>query len=221
MGERILVVDDEVKVRTLLAKYLRHSGYDPIEVGDGVSAVEKCRAGQFDLIILDIMLPGLDGYETCRAIRSFSDVPILILSARGDEYDRVRGFKLGADDYVVKPFSPKELMLRVGAILKRRGTSESVRTLGVDGLVVNPGGRKVTVNGQPVSLSPKEFDLLALLCANHGVAMGRGVLVESVWGSEHPADTRTLDTHIKQLRRILGPYAQHIVTVRGVGYRFE
>lgn len=221
MAERILVVDDEVKVRTLLAKYLRHSGYEPVEVGDGRAAVERCRGGGFDMVILDVMLPVLDGCETCRTIRTFSDVPILMLSARGEEYDRVRGFKLGADDYVVKPFSPKELMLRVGAILKRRGTEASIRTLGVDGLVVDPGGHRVTVNGETVSLSPKEFELLALLCANPGVAMARARLQEEVWGAELAEDTRTLDTHIKQLRRALGPYAEHIVTVRGVGYRFD
>lgn len=184
MAQRILIVDDEEKIRTLLSKYARHAGYESVEAGDGRTAVEICRAGNVDMVILDVMMPVLDGHEALRAIRTFSDVPVLMLSARGEEYDKVRGFKLGVDDYVVKPFSPKELMLRVAAILKRGGGDRSRDTLGVAGLVVDPAARRVTVDGREVDMTPKEFDLLALLTTRPGEAITRQELLDAVWAGE-------------------------------------
>ena len=223
MAERILIVDDEDKLRALVAKHARHAGYEIAECADGHAAVERCREGGIDLVVLDIMLPGLDGYEVLRAIRTFSDIPVLMLSVRGEEHDKIRGFKLGADDYMVKPFSPRELIYRVAALLKRRRPvpAPDAPTLGTGGLVVDPAARRVSVDGRPVDLSPKEFDLLLQLVSHPGTAMTRQVLLETVWGSDRPRGERTLDTHIKQVRRAIGPYAQCIVTLRGVGYRFD
>lgn len=223
MAERILIVDDEDKMRSLVAKHARHAGYEIAECADGHAAVERCREGGVDLVILDIMLPGLDGYEVLRAIRTFSDVPVLMLSVHGEEQDKVRGFKLGVDDFMVKPFSPRELMYRVAAILKRRrpAPAPDAPILGIGGLVVDPAARLVSVDGRPVDLSPKEFDLLLQLVSHPGTAMPRQVLLEAVWGPDRPKGERTLDTHIKQVRRAIGPYAERIVTLRGVGYRFD
>jgi len=223
MAERILIVDDEDKLRSLVAKHARHAGYEIAECADGHAAVERCREGGVDLVILDIMLPGLDGYEVLRAIRTFSDVPVLMLSVHGEEQDKVRGFKLGVDDFMVKPFSPRELMYRVAAILKRRRPAPAPDTsiLGTGGLVVDPAARRVSVDGRTVDLSPKEFDLLLQLVSHPGTAMPRQTLLEEVWGPDRPKGERTLDTHIKQVRRAIGPYAERIVTLRGVGYRFD
>lgn len=223
MAERILIVDDEAKLRALVAKHARHAGYEIAECADGRAAVERCREGGIDLVILDIMLPGLDGYEALRAIRTFSDVPVLMLSVHGEEQDKVRGFKLGVDDFMVKPFSPRELMYRVAAILKRRrpAPAPDAPTLGMGGLVVDPAARRVSVDGRTAELSPKEFDLLLQLVSHPGTAMTRQVLLEAVWGPDRPKGERTLDTHIKQVRRAIGPYAVQIVTLRGVGYRFD
>ena len=221
MAERILIVDDEAKLRALVAKHARHAGYEIAECADGRAAVERCREGGIDLVILDIMLPGLDGYEVLRAIRTFSDVPVLMLSVHGEEQDKVRGFKLGVDDFMVKPFSPRELMYRVAAILKRRRPAPDALTLGIGGLVVDPAARRVSVDGRTAELSPKEFDLLLQLVSHPGTAMTRQALLEAVWGPDRPKGERTLDTHIKQVRRAIGPYAVQIVTLRGVGYRFD
>ena len=223
MAERILIVDDEAKLRALVAKHARHAGYEIAECADGCTAVERCREGGIDLVVLDIMLPGLDGYEVLRAIRTFSDVPVLMLSVHGEEQDKVRGFKLGADDYMVKPFSPRELIYRLAALLKRRraASAPAAPILGTGGLVVDPAARRVLVDGRPVELSPKEFDLLLQLVSHPGTAMPRHTLLEAVWGPDRPKGERTLDTHIKQVRRAIGPYAERIVTLRGVGYRFD
>ena len=223
MAERILIVDDEAKLRALVAKHARHAGYEVAECADGHAAVERCREGGIDVVILDIMLPGLDGYEALRAIRTFSDIPVLMLSVHGEEQDKVRGFKLGADDFMVKPFSPREMMYRVAALLKRRrpAPAPDAPTLGAGGLVVDPAARRVSVDGRPIDLSPKEFDLLLQLVSHPGTAMARQALLEAVWGADRPSGERTLDTHIKQVRRAIGPYAGLIVTVRGVGYRFD
>lgn len=225
---RILVADDEEMIRRLVVKYATFEGHEVTEAGDGMTAVNLCRNGQFDILILDIMMPELDGFSVCREIRKFSDIPILMLSARGEEYDRINGFDSGADDYVVKPFSPKELMLRVDAILKRTKKAagstvpaEKNKIVELDGLRADLTARIVTVDGRRVDMSPKEYDLFFYMLTNRNIALSRDKLLSEVWGYDYFGDDRTLDTHIKLLRRSLGPYAHHIVTLRGVGYRFD
>lgn len=221
---RLLVVDDEQRIRELIRKYAAFEGYEVIEAADGMEAVEKCREGRFDLIIMDVMMPELDGFSACREIRKFSQTPVIMLSARGEEYDRIHGFETGVDDYVVKPFSPRELMMRVGAILKRRGGENPAQREEVrigEGLVIDFTARRVTIDGEQVDLSPKEYDLLFYMVRNRGIALTRDKLLSEVWGYDFFGDDRTLDTHIKLLRRSLGAYADRITTLRGVGYRFE
>lgn len=219
----LLVVDDESRIRDLIRKYAVFEGYEVEEAADGMAAVAMCRTHQYDLIIMDVMMPELDGFSACREIRKTSQVPVIMLSARGEEYDRIHGFELGVDDYVVKPFSPRELMMRVGAILKRSGTAaepvKDVVTIG--GLTVDFTARMVTLNGESLDLSPKEYDLLFYMVRNRGIALTREKLISEVWGYDFFGDDRTLDTHIKLLRRRLGDMADHITTLRGVGYRFE
>ena len=219
---KLLVVDDEARIRELIKKYATFEQYDVTEAENGMQAVELCRQQDFDLIIMDVMMPDLDGFSACREIRKTSSVPILMLSARGEEYDKLHGFELGIDDYVVKPFSPKELMMRVGAILKRSGAkSESREVVDIGDLRVDFTARRVTLAGKPLDLSPKEYDLLFYLVRNRGIALTREKLLSEIWGYDFFGDDRTLDTHIKLLRRQLGPYADRITTLRGVGYRFE
>lgn len=219
----LLVVDDESRIRDLIRKYAVFEGYEVEEAADGMEAVSMCRTHQYDLIIMDVMMPELDGFSACREIRKTSQVPVIMLSARGEEYDRIHGFELGVDDYVVKPFSPRELMMRVGAILKRSGTAaepvKEVVTIG--GLTVDFTARMVTLNGESLDLSPKEYDLLFYMVRNRGIALTREKLISEVWGYDFFGDDRTLDTHIKLLRRRLGDMADRITTLRGVGYRFE
>ena len=219
---KLLVVDDEARIRELIKKYATFEQYEVTEAENGMQAVELCRQQDFDLIIMDVMMPDLDGFSACREIRKTSAVPILMLSARGEEYDKLHGFELGVDDYVVKPFSPKELMMRVGAILKRSGAkSESREVVDIGDLRVDFTARRVTLAGKPLDLSPKEYDLLFYLVRNRGIALTREKLLSEIWGYDFFGDDRTLDTHIKLLRRQLGPYADRITTLRGVGYRFE
>ena len=221
----LLIVDDEARIRSLIAKYAAFEGYETEEAADGMQAVEMSRKKHYDLIIMDVMMPELDGFSAVREIRkNDSTVPVIMLSARGEEYDRIHGFELGVDDYVVKPFSPKELMMRVGAVLKRSGASgdkqeEEIVTLG--DLTVNFTARRVSVQGQELDLSPKEYELLFYMVRNRGIALSREKLISKVWGYDFFGDDRTLDTHIKLLRRQLGPCADKITTLRGVGYRFE
>ena len=221
----LLIVDDEARIRSLIAKYAAFEGYVTEEAADGMQAVEMSRKKHYDLIIMDVMMPELDGFSAVREIRkNDSTVPVIMLSARGEEYDRIHGFELGVDDYVVKPFSPKELMMRVGAVLKRSGASgdkqeEEIVTLG--DLTVNFTARRVSVQGQELDLSPKEYELLFYMVRNRGIALSREKLISEVWGYDFFGDDRTLDTHIKLLRRQLGPCADKITTLRGVGYRFE
>lgn len=222
----ILVVDDEEKIRTVIRKYGEFEGYRITEVSNGIEAVEICRKQDFDLVILDIMMPELDGFSTCKKIREHKDIPIIMLSARGEEYDKIHGFELGVDDYVVKPFSPRELMLRVKAVLSRRNTISDNSDTGHDifeaeGLVVDFTGRSVAVDGEKVNMTPKEYDLLFYLVRNKGIALTREKLITDVWGYDYYGDDRTLDTHIKLLRSSLGEYRKFLVTLRGVGYRFE
>ncbi|MBR3357595.1 MAG: response regulator transcription factor [Solobacterium sp.] len=220
---KILITDDEAKIREMIAKYAAHEGFETEEACDGMEAVEKCAANHYDLIIMDIMMPNLDGFSAVKEIRqSDPDTPVIMLSALGQEYDRVHGFDVGVDDYVVKPFSSKELMMRIHAILKRTKHAE-VKTdrLKVEGMVIDYDARTVTIDGERVGLSPKEYELLAYLSKNAGIALTREKLLSNVWGYDFFGDDRTLDTHIKLLRRNLGDYAKYIVTLRGVGYRFE
>ncbi len=222
----LLVTDDEDKIRTLIRKYAEFEGHQVTEARNGMEAVELCRKHptQFDLIIMDVMMPELDGFSAVAEIRKSCQTPVLMLSARGEEYDKIHGFELGVDDYVVKPFSPKELMLRVNAIMNRvrPQTPEPVRNVVTfQGLSIDFDARIVTVDGQRVELSPKEYDLLAYLVNNRNLALTREMLITNVWGYDFYGDDRTLDTHIKLLRKSLGPYARFIVTLRGVGYRFE
>ncbi len=223
---KLLIVDDEQKIRGLIGKYAAFEGYEYAEAENGMQAVEIARNTPFDLIIMDIMMPELDGFSASREIRkTYPAVPIILLSARGEEYDKIHGFELGIDDYVVKPFSPKELMLRIGAVLRRvRGTApgeEAHQTAVIEGMTVDYTARRVTIDGTDVELSPKEYDLLFFLVRNRGIALTRDKLISEVWGYDFFGDDRTLDTHIKLLRRQLGDYAKYIVTLRGVGYRFE
>ncbi|HIR60725.1 MAG TPA: response regulator transcription factor [Candidatus Faecivivens stercoravium] len=222
---KLLVVDDEQNIRAMIRKYAEFDGYAVEEAGDGMEAVEKFRAGAFDLIIMDVMMPELDGFSACREIRKADEqVPIIMLSARGEEYDRIHGFELGVDDYVVKPFSPRELMMRVSAVLKRSQASQATPAREVykyEGLTVDFTARMVFVDGVQEDLSPKEYDLLFYMVRNRGIALTREALITNVWGYDFYGDDRTLDTHIKLLRKSLGPYARLIVTLRGVGYRFE
>ena len=211
----ILVVDDESRIRALIRKYAEFEGHTVTEAGDGMEAVNLCRTQTFDLIIMDIMMPELDGFSACREIRKISQTPIIMLSARGEEYDKINGFELGIDDYVVKPFSPKELMLRVDAVMKR------VKRLDGGGLKADVTARIVYVDGQRVDMSPKEYDLFFYMLENRNIALSREKLISEVWGYDFYGDARTLDTHIKLLRKSLGKYASYIVTLRGVGYRFE
>lgn len=220
----LLVVDDEEKIRSLIRKYAEFEGNIVTEAENGIQAVDICRSNKFDIIIMDVMMPELDGFSASRMIRKFSDTPILMLSARGEEYDRINGFEIGADDYVVKPFSPKELMLRIEAIMKRSGRSvesQAKDIMQIEGLVVDFTARIVTVDGERVEMSPKEYELLFYLCRNRGIALSREKLITEVWGYDFFGDDRTLDTHIKLIRKRLGKYNKFIVTLRGVGYRFE
>lgn len=222
----ILVVDDEAKIRTVIRKYGEFEGYLITEVSNGIEAVEICKNKDFDLIILDIMMPELDGFSACRKIREIKDIPIIMLSARGEEYDKIHGFELGIDDYVVKPFSPRELMMRCKAVLARRNTSsqskESVHEVfDAEGLHIDFTGRTVMIDGEKANMTPKEYDLLFYLVRNKGIALTREKLITDVWGYDYYGDDRTLDTHIKLLRSSLKDYRKFLVTLRGVGYRFE
>ena len=225
----ILVVDDEVMIRTLIKKYAEFDGYSVTEACDGMDALIKFKNNSFDIIIMDIMMPELDGFSACREIRKTSNVPIIMLSARGEDYDKINGFEIGIDDYVIKPFSPKELMLRVAAIMKRsKAKSESVAAVQNDtvslangGLVIDFTARVVFIDGERVDLTPKEYDLLFYMARNKNIALTRDKLLSDVWGYDFFGDDRTLDTHIKILRKSLGKYSDLIVTLRGIGYRLE
>ena len=222
--KRILIVDNDRAVRSQVGKYARLEGYEVAEAGDGDTAVSLCRQNAFDFVILAILLPKMDGFSVCQAIRSFSQVPILVLSERNSEQDRIHGLELGADDYMAKPFSPRELMLRISAIVKRGGqleTLQNAQCIEREGIRIDLTARRLTVDGAAVSLTPKEFDLLTLLAGHPDVVFSRKKLLDTVWGGELPEDTRTLDTHIKQVRHAITPYSDRIVTLRGVGYRFE
>ncbi len=219
---RILIVDDEENIRQIIKKYAQFEGYDITEAGDGLTAIELCRKTSFDLVVLDVMLPFLDGFSTCREIKKTGDVPVIMLSARGEEYDRIHGFEVGVDDYIVKPFSPKELMMRIAAVLNRTKKKPlENKIFEIEGLHVDLDARIVSIDNHRIDLTPKEYDLLFYFIKNRGLALSRKQLIEDVWGYDFIGDDRTLDTHIKLLRKSLGPYSRFIVTLRGMGYRFE
>ena len=220
---KLLVVDDEPKIREVIREYAEFNGYEVTEAEDGMSAVGLCKLNKYDLVILDIMMPKLDGFTACKEIKKISDMPIIMLSARGEEYDKLFGFELGIDDYIVKPFSPKELMARVNVVLERRNSvsKDNSSVLTFDGLEINIAARTVSVDGKRVELTPKEYDLLFYLIKNKNIALSRDKLLSDIWGYDFFGDDRTIDTHIKNLRNNLGPYRDFIVTLRGVGYKFE
>ena len=226
---KILIVDDEVDIRTGIAEFARFQGYDTAEASDGAQAVDLCMKEDFDLIIMDIMMPRIDGFSAYKKIRESKDIPVIMLSARGEEYDKLYGFELGIEDYVVKPFSLKELMARIQVVLRRRQAQPSLKAeskpltnqLVFDNLIINTDGKWVSVNNERISLTPKEFDLLCFLAENEGIVFSRETLLEKVWGFDYYGDGRTVDAHIKMLRRALGPCRHFIITHRGTGYKFE
>ncbi|MDR1796614.1 MAG: response regulator transcription factor [Clostridiales Family XIII bacterium] len=218
---RLLIVDDEKGIRGVIREYAEWGGYEVAEAVDGMEAVSRCKNEDFDLVVMDIMMPKLDGFSAVKEIKKFKDLPIIMLSARSEEYDKLFAFEVGVDDYLVKPFSPKELMARIGAILNRAKPQEnSEDRLAEGGIVINLPAREVLIDEERVELTPKEYDLLVYFIQNKNIALSRDVLLSDIWGYEF-GDVRTIDTHVKNLRGALGPYRGKIVTLRGVGYKFE
>ena len=223
---KLLICDDEAGLRAVLKRYAQFERHEVTEAGNGMEAVEACRENTFDIILMDIMMPELDGFSAVREIRKSSDVPIIMLSAKGEEYDKMLGFELGVDDYVVKPFSSKEVMMRIAAILRRAGKT---KTDGSEGhIIFEKGGfmadmtaYKVFVDGNQTELAPKLYDLLFFLIRNKNIAVPREKILTEVWGYDYYGDDRTLDTHMKLLRKAIDPYGDYIKTLRGLGYRFE
>ena len=219
---RILIVDDEKKIRGVIREYAEFNGFDVTEAGDGMDAVNLCKENEYEIIIMDVMMPKLDGFSAVKEIKKTNDIPIIMLSARGEEYDKLFGFELGIDDYIVKPFSPKELMARINAILARRAPVEEIPdTVVFEGLKINIPAREVSVDGNVIELTPKEYELLFYFVQNKNLALSRDKLLQDIWGYDYFGDDRTIDTHIKNLRNNLGDYRDMIVTLRGVGYKFE
>lgn len=224
---RILVVDDEENIREVIKEYAEFEGHQVSEACDGMQAIEMVKNNDYDIIIMDVMMPRLDGYSACKDDGKSSRIPVLMLSARGEEYDKLFGFEIGIDDYVVKPFSPKEVMARVNAIVKRNQGAKQApaapapETVKFGGLEINFTSRDVYIDGVKANLTPKEYDLLFYLVRNKNIALTRNKLLEEVWGYDFFGDDRTIDTHIKMLRNNLGPYRNYIVTLRGMGYKFE
>ena len=217
---KLLIVDDEEKIRDVLVEYAEFEGYECVQAADGMEAVRLVKDQDFDVIIMDIMMPKLDGFSAVKEIKKSKDVPVLMLSARGEEYDKLFGFEIGADDYVVKPFSPKEVMARINRLVKRTKQAGN-EVLKFKGLEVDMAGRNVYVDGKKVVLTPKEYELLFYFVKNKNIAISREKLLTDVWGFDFYGDDRTVDTHIKMLRQNLGPYRDFIVTLRGLGYKFE
>ncbi len=224
---RILIVDDEQGIRAVIREYVEFEGYEADEARDGMEAVEMCRARDYDIVIMDAMMPRLDGFSAAKQIRKEKDIPVLMLSARGEEYDKLFGFEMGADDYVVKPFSPKELLARVNVIVRRHQAASCAQkgdgagALAFGGLKIDTLGRSVTVDGRKADLTPKEYELLQYLAQNKNIALTREQILSAVWGYDYYGDDRTVDAQVKLLRGNLGPYRDMIVTLRGVGYKFE
>ena len=218
---KILVVDDEKKICEVIREYAEWNGYEVVESGDGMEAVELCKEDDFDVIVMDVMMPKLDGFSTVKEIKKLKDIPVIMLSARSEEYDKLFAFEVGVDDYMIKPFSPKELMARIAVILARTAPQENTEDrLAYDGLVIDLPAREVTIDGKKTALTPKEYELLVYLVQNKNIALSRDVLLSDIWGYDF-GDVRTIDTHVKNLRNNLGPYRGKIITLRGVGYKFE
>ena len=220
---KVLIVDDEEMIRAVLREYIEFEGGEAEEAQEGMEAVRRCREEQFDVVLMDVMMPKLDGFSAVKEIRKFSQVPVIMLSARGEEYDKLFGFEIGSDDYVTKPFSPKEVMARIHAVMKR-SAKEVKPSRGVyefEGLKVDIDGRNVYVDGEPAELTPKEYELLFFLVENEGIALTRERLLNQVWCYDFYGDDRTVDTHVKMLRGNLKEYRKFIITLRGLGYKFE
>lgn len=216
---KILVVDDEELIRTVICEYATNASFDVDEADNGIDALEKINNNVYDLLILDIMMPKMDGFTLLKNIPKSKRIPTIVLSARGEEYDKLQGFDLGIDDYVTKPFSPKELIARVNALLARSGKlQDSIYTL--DTLEVNFLAHTLKINGKIVNTTPKEYEILTYLIKNKGIAISREQLLANVWGYDYFGEDRTVDTHIKMLRNSLGKYRNHIITVRGLGYKY-
>ncbi|MEI8216359.1 MAG: response regulator transcription factor [Eubacteriales bacterium] len=220
---RILIVDDEVNIRAILRRYAELEGHEVVEAKDGLEALNKVKIKDFDIILMDIMMPELDGFSAYKEIHKLKKIPVIMLSARGEEYDKLYGFELGIDDYVVKPFSPKEVMARVNAVIKRCGEPkvEQLDKASFEGLEIDFTGRDVLVDGRKIKLKPKEYELLFYLVKNRNVALTRDKILNGVWGYDYYLDDRTIDAHIKAIRAGIGKYRKYIVTMRGIGYKFE
>lgn len=222
--KKILIVDDEANIREVIKEYSEFKGFEVTEAVDGMDAIEKVKNNDFDIIILDIMMPRLDGFSACKEIKKIKKIPVIMLSARGEEYDKLFGFELGIDDYVVKPFSPKELMARIDAVLLRYNINQQESNNSkyqFEGLTVDLEGRTVYVDGKRIEMTPKEYDLLFYFIKNKNIALTREKLLSAIWGYDFFGDDRTIDTHIKMLRSSIGEYRKFIVTLRGMGYKFE
>lgn len=220
---KVLIVDDEEMIRAVLREYVEFEGGVAEEAKDGMEAVKMCRENEYDVILMDVMMPRLDGFSAVKEIRKFKQTPVIMLSARGEEYDKLFGFEIGSDDYVTKPFSPKEVMARIHAVMKRgkQAHANDAQIYEFEGLKIDMTGRNVTVNGERAELTPKEYELLFYFVQNNGVALTRERLLNKVWGYDFYGDDRTVDTHVKMLRGNLKEYRKFIVTLRGLGYKFE
>ena len=218
---KILVVDDEKSIREVIRTYAEFEGHEVVEARDGLEAIDKVREEDFDVIVMDIMMPKLDGFSSYKEIKKIKDIPVLMLSARGEEYDKLFGFEIGIDDYVTKPFSPKELMARLNVIVNRNNKVEENNTMEFEGLKIDLDGRVVFVDDEIVELTPKEYDLLVYMVKNKNIALSRDKLLNQVWGYDFYGEDRTVDTHIKMLRNSIKEYRKFIITVRGVGYKFD
>ena len=218
---RVLVVDDEQKIREVIREYAEWNGYEVTEATNGMEAFDLCKVNDYDVIVMDVMMPKLDGFSTVKEIKKIKDIPVIMLSARAEEYDKLFAFEVGVDDYMIKPFSPKELMARIAVILSRNAPQENTEDrLIYEGLVIDLPAREVTLDGEKAVLTPKEYELLVYLVQNKNIALSRDVLLSDIWGYDF-GDVRTIDTHVKNLRNNLGHYRSKIITLRGVGYKFE
>ena len=220
---KVLIVDDEEMIRNVLKEYVEFEGNEAFEAADGMEAVRMCRDNDYDIILMDVMMPRLDGFSAVKEIRKTKDIPVIMLSARGEEYDKLFGFEIGVDDYVTKPFSPKEVMARINAVTKRRAGKEEPKNdvYKFEGLTIDMAGRNVYVDGEKAELTPKEYEILFYFVKHRGIALTREKLLMDVWGFDFYGDDRTVDTHIKMLRSNLKQYRKFIVTLRGLGYKFE
>ena len=220
---KVLIVDDEEMIRNVLKEYVEFEGNEAYEASDGMQAVKMCREADYDVILMDVMMPKLDGFSAVKEIKKIKDVPVIMLSARGEEYDKLFGFEIGVDDYVTKPFSPKEVMARISVVTKRKsaGGAGNNDVVKFEGLTVDMAGRNVYVDGEKAELTPKEYEILFYFIKNKGIALTREKLLYDVWGFDFYGDDRTVDTHIKMLRANLKQYRKFIVTLRGLGYKFE